>query len=69
MTKYLFQGNYVGEGIKGLMQEGGSRRRDAVVTALESVGDRSSPSTTHSARRMSSGSSTSPIRPVRCHCH
>ena len=38
MTKYLFQGNYVGPGIKGLMQEGGSKRRDAVVKALESVG-------------------------------
>jgi uncharacterized protein with GYD domain len=38
MTKYLFQGNYVGQGIKGLMQEGGSKRRDAVVKALESVG-------------------------------
>ncbi|MBG6224801.1 uncharacterized protein with GYD domain [Arthrobacter sp. CAN_A2] len=38
MTKYLFQGNYVGEGIRGLMQEGGSKRRDAVVNALESVG-------------------------------
>jgi uncharacterized protein with GYD domain len=38
MTKYFFQGNYVGQGIKGLMQEGGSRRREAVVQALESVG-------------------------------
>ena len=38
MTKYLFQGNYVGQGIKGLMQEGGSKRREAVVKALESVG-------------------------------
>jgi uncharacterized protein with GYD domain len=38
MTKYLFQGNYVGQGIKGLMQEGGSKRREAVVQALESVG-------------------------------
>lgn len=38
MTKYLFQGNYVGAGIKGLMQEGGSKRRDAVEKALESVG-------------------------------
>jgi len=37
MTKYLFQANYVGEGIKGLMREGGSKRRDAVVQALESV--------------------------------
>jgi uncharacterized protein with GYD domain len=37
MTKYLFQANYVGEGIKGLMREGGSKRRDAVVEALKSV--------------------------------
>jgi uncharacterized protein with GYD domain len=38
MTKYLFQGKYVGEGIKGLMHEGGSKRREAVVQALGSVG-------------------------------
>ncbi|MCX6499526.1 MAG: GYD domain-containing protein [Arthrobacter sp.] len=38
MTKYLFEANYVGEGIKGLMREGGSKRRDAVVDALKSVG-------------------------------
>ncbi|MCP9000548.1 GYD domain-containing protein [Pseudarthrobacter sp. RMG13] len=38
MSKYFFQANYVGQGIKGLMQEGGSKRRDAVVKALESVG-------------------------------
>ncbi|MFH5879903.1 GYD domain-containing protein [Arthrobacter sp. NA-172] len=38
ISKYLFQGNYVGQGIKGLMEEGGSKRRDAVVKALESVG-------------------------------
>ncbi|MET4589751.1 GYD domain-containing protein [Arthrobacter sp. 754] len=38
MTKYLFEANYVGDGIKGLMQEGGTRRRDAVVEALKSVG-------------------------------
>ena len=38
MTKYFFQANYVGDGIRGLMQEGGSKRRDAVVNALESVG-------------------------------
>ncbi|MFD1213548.1 GYD domain-containing protein [Arthrobacter sp. GCM10027362] len=38
MTKYLFQANYVGQGIKGLMQEGGSKRREAVVQALESLG-------------------------------
>ena len=29
MSKYLIRANYVGDGIKGLMSEGGSRRRDA----------------------------------------
>ena len=38
MAKYFFQANYVGQGIKGLMQEGGSKRRDAVIKALDSVG-------------------------------
>ncbi|MEO6310610.1 MAG: GYD domain-containing protein [Leifsonia sp.] len=38
MTKYLFEANYVGEGITGLLREGGTRRRDAVVEALKSVG-------------------------------
>jgi uncharacterized protein with GYD domain len=38
MTKYLFEGTYVGQGITGLMQEGGTKRRDALVEALKSVG-------------------------------
>ena len=38
MTKYLFEGNYVGAGINGLLSEGGSKRRDAVVDSLASVG-------------------------------
>ena len=38
MAKYLFEANYVGEGIKGLMREGGSKRRNALVDALKSVG-------------------------------
>ncbi|AXJ09495.1 GYD domain-containing protein [Arthrobacter sp. PM3] len=38
MSKYLFESNYVGEGIKGLMREGGTKRRDAVVEALKSAG-------------------------------
>ena len=37
MSKYLFEANYVGDGIKGLMREGGTKRRDAVVEALKSV--------------------------------
>ena len=38
MSKYLFEANYVSDGIKGLMREGGTKRRDAVVEALKSVG-------------------------------
>jgi uncharacterized protein with GYD domain len=38
MRKYLFEANYVGEGIKGPMREGGTSRREALVAALESVG-------------------------------
>jgi uncharacterized protein with GYD domain len=38
MAKYLVQANYVGDGIKGLMTEGGTKRRDAVRASLESVG-------------------------------
>ncbi|GAB3132849.1 GYD domain-containing protein [Marisediminicola antarctica] len=38
MTKYLFEANYVGEGITGLMREGGTKRREAVVEALRSAG-------------------------------
>lgn len=38
MAKYLISGNYVGDGIKGVMAEGGSKRRDAAAAAMESVG-------------------------------
>ncbi len=38
MAKYLLRANYVGDGIKGLMSEGGSKRRDAARAAVESVG-------------------------------
>lgn len=38
MPKYLARGKYVGDGIKGLMTEGGTRRREAVQASLESVG-------------------------------
>jgi len=38
MPKYLFQANYVGEGVKGLLKEGGSSRRVAVEKAAQSVG-------------------------------
>lgn len=38
MPKYMVHANYVGEGIKGLMKDGGSGRRAAVAKLLESVG-------------------------------
>ena len=38
MAKYLLRGNYKGDGIKGLMNEGGSKRREAASAAVESVG-------------------------------
>ena len=38
MPKYLIQANYVGEGVKGLLKEGGSSRRTAAEQAVQSVG-------------------------------
>ena len=38
MSKYLIQANYMGDGFKGLIREGGSSRRAAVEKLFESVG-------------------------------
>jgi len=38
MPKYLIQGNYVGEGVKGLLKEGGSSRRTAIEKLVQSLG-------------------------------
>jgi uncharacterized protein with GYD domain len=38
MPKYLVHANYTGEGMKGLIQEGGTRRGDAVEELFESLG-------------------------------
>jgi len=38
MAKYLVQANYVGEGIKGLLKEGGSSRRAIVEKLFKSMG-------------------------------
>jgi len=38
MPKYLFHANYVGEGVKGLIKEGGTSRRVVVEKAAQSVG-------------------------------
>ena len=38
MAKYLFQASYTGEGLKGLLKEGGTSRREAVEQALKGLG-------------------------------
>jgi len=38
MPKYLIQANYVGEGIKGLLKDGGSKRRKVVENLFKSLG-------------------------------
>lgn len=38
MPKYLIQGNYGGEGVKGLLKEGGSGRRAAVEELVGAAG-------------------------------
>lgn len=38
MPKYLFEANYLSEGINGLLKEGGTRRRAAVDELFKSMG-------------------------------
>ena len=38
MPKYLLKANYVGDGLKGLIKEGGVARRAAAEKAIASVG-------------------------------
>ena len=38
MSKFLFQVNYVGEGVKGLLKEGGSSRQAATEKMVQSMG-------------------------------
>ena len=38
MPKYLAQVNYVGEGIKGLLKDGGSVRKAAIEKLVDSMG-------------------------------
>ncbi len=38
MGKYLIRANYVGDGVKGLLEEGGTKRFAAAQAAIESVG-------------------------------
>jgi len=38
MPRYLIEGSYTEEGTKGLLQEGGTRRRDTVTKMIENMG-------------------------------
>ena len=38
MAKYLWKANYVGEGLKGLIKEGGTSRRAVVEKMVKSLG-------------------------------
>jgi uncharacterized protein with GYD domain len=38
MAKYLVQASYTDAGLKGLLKEGGSKRREAVEKAVEGLG-------------------------------
>lgn len=38
MPKYLIKARYTPEGLKGLQEDGGTRRKESVVSALNSVG-------------------------------
>lgn len=40
MSKYLIQANYVGEGVQGIINEGGTGRRKALEKAAEATGGR-----------------------------
>ena len=40
MPKYLVQGSYTEQGLKGLLKEGGSKRREAVEQLAKALGGR-----------------------------
>lgn len=40
MPKYLFQGSYTTDGLRGLLKDGGTKRRSAAQQAVASVGGR-----------------------------
>jgi uncharacterized protein with GYD domain len=38
MPKYLFQGSYTEQGLKGLLKEGGSKRKEAIAQLAKGMG-------------------------------
>jgi hypothetical protein len=39
VPKYLFQGSYSQQGLKGVLKEGGSKRREAAEQLIKGTGD------------------------------
>ena len=40
MPKYLIQGSYSEQGLKGVLEEGGSKRREAAEQSIKGMGGR-----------------------------
>jgi uncharacterized protein with GYD domain len=40
MPKYMIQGSYTEQGLKGVLKEGGSKRREAAEQAIKGMGGR-----------------------------
>jgi uncharacterized protein with GYD domain len=38
MPKYLLKGTFIGEGLKGLLKEGGSKRRETLEQTIKGMG-------------------------------
>ena len=38
MPKYMIQASYLGDGLKGLLKEGGTKRRETVTKVIEGMG-------------------------------
>ena len=38
MPKFMISGSYIGDGIKGLLKDGGTKRKEAVEQLMESLG-------------------------------
>jgi hypothetical protein len=43
MAKYLLQGSYTVEGLRGVLREGGTKRREAVAQLVQALGVPSKP--------------------------
>ena len=65
MPKYLARVTYTADGLQGLIEEGGAARRDAITTAVESVGARWKTCCTPWVKTTSISYMTLPTTPAR----